>query len=103
MTQVDSAQALGRPLDPEPVSGPGQVASITTLPPADRLRAVWLPAPRALVLDGRGKIAHFMGMEGGRAMLRPVCGGREYEAQPEALSPVDDPLHRAEQFMGLRA
>lgn len=50
---------------------------------------VWLPAPRSLVKDRRGRTAEFMGMEGGRAMLRPVGGGKEYEERPEALQPAE--------------
>lgn len=39
--------------------------------------------------DSTGRIGVYMGMGGPYALLRPVGGGREWEAWPDTLRPVE--------------
>ncbi|WP_405860137.1 hypothetical protein OG407_20910 [Streptomyces sp. NBC_01515] len=48
-----------------------------------------LPQSGALLRDtDRGRVGEFMGKAGPYYMLRPVGGGREWEASPEVVEPL---------------
>ncbi|MGW3860775.1 hypothetical protein ACWEDZ_04740 [Streptomyces sp. NPDC005047] len=47
--------------------------------------------PGAVVYDpATAKIGEYQGLTGPRAMLRPLGGGREWEAEPSGLRPATD-------------
>ncbi|MEE1738652.1 hypothetical protein PUR49_36820, partial [Streptomyces sp. BE147] len=50
-----------------------------------------VPAPGTLVVDTSraDRVAEFRGIAGPYWSLRPVCGGQEWEADPEDVRPVD--------------
>ncbi|MEW2115589.1 hypothetical protein AB0945_10410 [Streptomyces sp. NPDC005474] len=49
-----------------------------------------LPRIGRLVRDGKGRVGRYMGKGGPYAILRPVGGGREWEADLESLEPLTD-------------
>ncbi|MEU6223040.1 hypothetical protein [Streptomyces sp. NPDC047042] len=49
-----------------------------------------LPRIGRLVRDDRGRIGRYMGRGGPYAILRPVGGGKEWEANPESVEPLTD-------------
>ncbi|WP_327694461.1 hypothetical protein [Streptomyces sp. NBC_00459] len=49
-----------------------------------------LPTPGTLMVDtsGEGRVGEFRGTAGPYWSLRPVCGGTEWEADPEDVRPA---------------
>ncbi|MGX2995611.1 hypothetical protein JNUCC64_15165 [Streptomyces sp. JNUCC 64] len=57
------------------------------------------PEPGVLVRDTRcDRVGTFMGEVGGRWLLRPLGGGREWEAEPSGVEAVAEPVTRAVRF-----
>jgi len=63
--------------------------------PPDGHGPAHVPAPGTLVVDtGNGdQVGEFRGLAGPYWALRPVCGGPEWEAEPERVRPAD-PMER---------
>ena len=49
-----------------------------------------LPRIGRLVRDGKGRVGRYMGKGGPYAILRPVGGGKEWEANLEGVEPLTD-------------
>ncbi|GAA2984879.1 hypothetical protein [Streptomyces fulvorobeus] len=63
--------------------------------PTDGQELVHVPLPGTLLVDtGRGgRVGEFRGVAGPYWSLRPVCGGQEWEAEPQRVRPVT-PIER---------
>ncbi|WP_329216797.1 hypothetical protein OG352_12680 [Streptomyces sp. NBC_01485] len=62
--------------------------------PTDEQDPVHVPESGTLVVDtSRDRVGEFRGVAGPYWSLRPVCGGREWEAKPEHVRPAD-PIER---------
>lgn len=50
-----------------------------------------VPAPGTLMVDTAhaNKVGEFRGLAGPYWSLRPICGGQEWEAEPEHVRPAD--------------
>ncbi|MCT2592478.1 hypothetical protein LHJ74_21640 [Streptomyces sp. N2-109] len=52
--------------------------------PTDGQEPAYVPEPGTLMVDMRhGRVGEFRGVVGPYWLLRPVCGGTEWEAKPE--------------------
>lgn len=63
--------------------------------PQDGQESAPVPAPGTLMVDtGRkDRVGEFRGVAGPYWALRPVCGGQEWEAEPEHVR-LADPIER---------
>ncbi|WP_328867256.1 hypothetical protein [Streptomyces sp. NBC_00304] len=63
--------------------------------PPDGQEPALVPDPGTLMVDiGRGnQVGEFRGLAGPYWSLRPVCGGQEWEAEPEHVR-LADPIER---------
>ncbi|MFJ1924223.1 hypothetical protein [Streptomyces sp. NPDC088131] len=63
--------------------------------PPDGQEPAHVPTPGTLMVDiGRGnQVGEFRGLAGPYWSLRPVCGGQEWEAEPEHVRRAD-PIER---------
>ncbi|MGC5397673.1 hypothetical protein ACPXCP_18250 [Streptomyces sp. DT20] len=63
--------------------------------PPDGQEPALVPEPGTLMVDiGRGnQVGEFRGLAGPYWSLRPVCGGQEWEAEPEHVR-LADPIER---------
>ncbi|MBO0914832.1 hypothetical protein [Streptomyces laculatispora] len=59
--------------------------------PTDGQEPAHVPAPGTLMVDTAhaNRIGEFRGLAGPYWSLRPICGGQEWEADPEHVRPAD--------------
>lgn len=59
--------------------------------PTDGQEPAPVPAPGTLMVDTAraNRVGEFRGLAGPYWSLRPLCGGQEWEAEPEHVRPAD--------------